>query len=56
DGMDKHHHITIPAEVNTQKEKVKDLWLIFSNKVKVQFMAKDGTVSTLVGWWCNPCK
>ena len=56
DGMDKRHHITIPAEVNTQKEKVKDLRLIFSDKVKVQFTAKDGTISTLVGWWCNPCK
>jgi hypothetical protein len=56
DGMDEHHHITIPAEVNTQKEKEKDLRLIFSDKVKVQFTAKDGTISTLVGWWCNPCK
>ena len=54
--MDKHHHITIPAEVNTKKKKAKDLQLIFSNKVKVRFTNKDGTVSTLVGWWCNPCK
>ena len=54
--MDEHHHITIPAEVNTKKDKAKDIWLIFSDKVKVQFTAKDGTVSTLVGQWCNPCK
>jgi hypothetical protein len=54
--MDEHHHISIPAEVNTQREKATNLQLIFSNKVKVQFTAKDDTVSTLVGQWCNPCK
>ena len=54
--MDEHHNISIPAEVNTQKEKAKDLQLIFSDRVKVQFTAKDGKVSTVAGRWCMLCK
>jgi len=56
DGMDKRHNISIPVEVNTRKEKAKDLRLIFSDRVTVQFTTKEGTVSTVEGRWCNPCK
>jgi hypothetical protein len=55
DGLHTQHRIPITAEVLTQKDKAKDLRLIFSDKVKASFI-KDGSTETLRGRWCNICK
>jgi hypothetical protein len=56
DGLKTHHQIPIDAEVSTQKEKAKDVRLIFTDLVFVKFTEKDGTGSLLKGCWCKPCR
>jgi len=56
DGLKTHHRIPIDVEVSTQKEKAKDVRLIFTDLVSVKFTEKDGTTSLLKGRWCMSCR
>ncbi|KIJ89855.1 hypothetical protein K443DRAFT_36633, partial [Laccaria amethystina LaAM-08-1] len=55
DGLQDHHHIAIPSEVYSNKEKARDIRLIYTDKIKVKFV-KDDQVETPSGRWCNICK
>ena len=56
DGLQDHHQIYIPSEVHTQKDKARDLRLIFTDKITVKFIMNDNSVDTPTGRWCNICK
>jgi len=56
DGLEAHHQISIPSEVDMKKAMASDLRLIFSNRVTVHFNMKNGHVKVPVGRWCNVCK
>src|SRR6266481_3806434 len=56
DGLETHHHITDEREVSTKKEMAKDLCLIFTDIISVQFIQKDGSSSLVKGCWCRPCR
>ncbi|KAF8237001.1 hypothetical protein L208DRAFT_1521562 [Tricholoma matsutake] len=55
DGLHRQHRISTSSEVLTQKDKAKDLRLIFTDKVQVTFI-KDNSTETPHGHWCNICK
>ena len=56
DGLQDNHRINVPSEVLTQKDKARDLRLIFTDKITVKFVLKDNSVETPTRRWCNICK
>lgn len=56
DGLEDNHWTFIPSEIYTQKDKAKDLWLIFTDRITVKFIMKDNSVESPTGHWCNICK
>jgi hypothetical protein len=44
------------VEINSKKDMAKDIRLIFSDKVIVKFVKKDGVTEQVAGRWCNLCK
>ena len=56
DGLEAHHYIPSEIELETKKDKAKDLHLIFTEIVSVNFTQTDGTGSLVKGHWCLPCR
>ena len=56
DRLKECHWIEVPFAVHTQKDQAKNLWLIFTDRIKVKFILKDTSVKELTGCWCNICK
>jgi len=56
DGLQEIHRLPAAVEVPSKKEMARDIRLIFTDRVTVKFIKKDGTVEHEVGRWCNLCK
>lgn len=46
----------LPDEKPTKVDTTKDLLTIFSDRVDVKFMKKDGSYEVVRGRWCLVCK
>lgn len=56
DGLEELHRLPVAVEVNSKKDMAKDVRLIFTDKVTVKFVRKNGITEQLKGRWCNVCK
>jgi len=56
DRLHDHHHISSPLVVQSKKELARDIWLIFTDTMKVKFVLKDNRVEMPSRHWCNICK
>jgi hypothetical protein len=56
DGLEEIHRLPVAVETNSKKEMAGDIWLIFTDKVTVKFIKKDGKVEQIQGRWCSLCK
>ncbi|KAM6491700.1 hypothetical protein JOM56_012862 [Amanita muscaria] len=54
--LSSRHVANVPQQVETHKEMMRDLLLIFSKKVEVAFKKSDDREEKLTGRWCKTCK
>lgn len=50
------HQAEVDPARRIKKHDTKDLLTIFSDRIAVKFVAKDGVVEVLKGRWCLLCK
>jgi hypothetical protein len=56
DGLEELHRLPVAVKINSKKEMAKGIWLLFSDKVTVKFIKRDGITEQVTGRWCNVCK
>jgi hypothetical protein len=56
DGLEELHRIPVAVEIRSKKDMARDILLIFTDKVDVKFVKKDGATEEATGRWCTLCQ